>query len=1033
MRKLRPEMAEESSGLQMSYSLEKKKREILLSTRSAWLPLDEQQPPDPKEESRDFLIPEIENSRQESIQQWLNSSVFITPHENLQQAIKQTDSLSNQGVVPVTVNDYMRSVQQFSETPALSRGTSFNSCPSGPSIPKSISEWLEFWQKDPVEILLDLGFGAEEPDICTKIPARFLGGSSAARGINIRVFLEAQKQRMDFETPNLYGRFRQLEVLDHVTNAFSSLLNNVNNLQRDVKEKEQTEKPKVAQGRATQDRRRRIGQLLRRASKQTMIRMNFADHGHLRPLTEEPSPTASSKLVSPETLPAVPGKPRTPHLSISINQPPLPCTPEGPTRDQATQEKSLLLTHRLRHVVYLDGKPPDSFEMEEVQSFEEELGNPLEGTSGPIGAGVTRASSCQSDSSGFLEEPSEPFPLQISPLLTNQSLGCGRQESRTPREGSAPCHSQELTQDDSQCILSSSTLSQGQSDLEGERRACLEEDNSLSGEHLAQEGPLKDTFSGEDLERKDNSLWNFSLKHHTNYEADGGTITSKYDCPKGFTVKVKADSLEAEEPKPVSMGRSPSIVANGCANDAPIHVDSCPSGSEVPSRLESSLEKGMLTTAKQESPSPNEVTLPLGDFDEISATTMSSSDDVAGGRSLGTPGLRAPGKASPGSDAKEDFIPDAELSTGGFRSVTIQMPSRLVSGIHSTTPGEGPRESGLDLTHSKFYTNESSLASGPGKGPSEQPTKDASVQTEQKDLRCHNLCPVLSGCSATHRCRRLTQSLSLDSSSLLNCPSTSDSKPAVHGVQYEHGDGGCCCCCHWHHHHPCGWHRPDFVSCSRQCRLQAQLTRMVKILQEAVSTAQDLEIWKTVCQSFREHSEEIGRHLMNQQACVFSDMSEEGREEMRQLYNLRQDLHQQVTELEFQLSDRARQIREGMLLFDQLLEEQSRLCSELELSDWAAGREPSFHTDPTPTAPSPTVEGQGAPRPGGACTFASPSSADSSASPALAETSSDSLDPHDGSGGKRRSSQPRMDLKGFLCKLKKSFKSSFGNEPDGQN
>lgn len=59
-----------------------------------------------------------------------------------------------------------------------------------------------------MEILLDLGFGTEEPDVCTKIPLRFLRGASVAKGINIRVFLEAQKQRMDIERPNLYGKGR---------------------------------------------------------------------------------------------------------------------------------------------------------------------------------------------------------------------------------------------------------------------------------------------------------------------------------------------------------------------------------------------------------------------------------------------------------------------------------------------------------------------------------------------------------------------------------------------------------------------------------------------------------------------------------------------------------------------------------------------------------------------------------------------------------------------------------------------------------
>ena len=63
-----------------------------------------------------------------------------------------------------------------------------------------------------MEILLDLGFGADEPDICTQIPARFLGCGSAARGINIRVFLEAQKQRMDTENPNLYSKWGPLGI-----------------------------------------------------------------------------------------------------------------------------------------------------------------------------------------------------------------------------------------------------------------------------------------------------------------------------------------------------------------------------------------------------------------------------------------------------------------------------------------------------------------------------------------------------------------------------------------------------------------------------------------------------------------------------------------------------------------------------------------------------------------------------------------------------------------------------------------------------
>ncbi|EDL88070.1 rCG52410, partial [Rattus norvegicus] len=210
-----------------------------------------------------------ENSKQESIQQWLDSEFFVSVNENFQQAINHSAPLHEQGIVQMTVKDYMRSLHQFSETPALSRGTSLNSCYSSTGVPQSIPEWLEFWEKDPVEILLDLGFGADEPDICTQIPARFLGYSSAARGINIGVFLEAQKQRIDFENPDLYGRFRQLEILNHVTNAFSSLLNGVNTLQSQDEEKAERQVMQNPSSGEVKERKRKMSQLLGRASRQT--------------------------------------------------------------------------------------------------------------------------------------------------------------------------------------------------------------------------------------------------------------------------------------------------------------------------------------------------------------------------------------------------------------------------------------------------------------------------------------------------------------------------------------------------------------------------------------------------------------------------------------------------------------------------------------------------------------------------------------------------------------------------------------------
>ena len=59
------------------------------------------------------------------------------------------------------------------------------------------------WMDDPEELLLDLGFGCDEPDISGRIPARFINAPSQARGINIQVFLEAQKSRLDLENPDV--------------------------------------------------------------------------------------------------------------------------------------------------------------------------------------------------------------------------------------------------------------------------------------------------------------------------------------------------------------------------------------------------------------------------------------------------------------------------------------------------------------------------------------------------------------------------------------------------------------------------------------------------------------------------------------------------------------------------------------------------------------------------------------------------------------------------------------------------------------
>ncbi|KAM5302979.1 protein ITPRID1 isoform 2-T4 [Glossophaga mutica] len=944
---------------------ERSRRDILRSAKRTWVPLDEQLPPG-------LAVPGPEDPKQESIQRWLDSGFFVSVNENFQQGINHAAFAPEQGMVHVTVQDYMRSLEQFPETPTLSRGTSFNSCCSAASVPQSIPEWLEFWEKDPVEILLDLGFGTDEPDICTQIPARFLGCASAARGINIRVFLEAQKQRMDIENPNLYGRFRQLEILDHVANAFSSLLNEVNTLQSKAEERDGEEsEQRTSVGGAT-EHQRRVGELLRKASKQNTrgdcssqvseslksreefsipsaqpgargaqlpVMTDSPDDSHLPPLATRWSLQACDDLTPCRPPQALLKKwwPATPMLARHA---PPSCMSEGPVNDR-TPKENRIQANTLRSCSSAS-RAPDSFEMEEVQSFEEESGDPPNLTAGTVGATVSRASSCQSDSSGFLEEPPEPPAWQMPSLPAGQSPaedGCRDPEGQSPRLGSAERCQQGSEESSSKSGASTSFSSQdwsGSEDKSPEPEVEKESQLEAMGVQpglLTSDVALSWATPGGDRPGKDSHQRQPPPVPQTQHEANIGRTPCRGDCPLEFLVTEGGDGfLRPEGAREAHAQRHPWESHTSPGMEGAPHR-SPPAGSEALRGAGSTNTCPDLSQTRGHLPppvpKPSVIRTSAVDLRHTSEKAIPHLNQLSGGATpQAKPRCGALGQIPPRAEPELGAPPSsADSNSTSSESVTVQMSSGLVSAAQSAVAWG---------THSRRTSSECTVGdpvtlTQPVLGTEARQFNDVSVQTCVWEPRSWRCCSVPS-----NKAQPLTKSVSLDTgfpSSRLACICCA--APAR--------CRGCC-----HHHPHCHSVGPSPGPVSSACRhgphshghLEARCMKTLEVLQDTAvrelcsCTAFEMEAMKTLCQGFREHLEEMDQCLTGQQALFSRDMSEEERKEAEHLQTLRKALRQQVEELEFQLGDRARQIRGGVLLLELLSGEPPENCTNPHRYDW---------------------------------------------------------------------------------------------------
>ncbi|XP_063063047.1 uncharacterized protein itprid1 isoform X2 [Engraulis encrasicolus] len=466
----------------MSADTAVEKRATLLASRAKWGKLDRQADGPPNtEKTGDY--------KQDSIQQWLSSMNRVDektePLRKCSEAPLRRNASAEDDLVlgveaslygnpgPKTVKEFLRSSLACSK---LTRWSSLTSAFSAQSNTLSVMDVLNLWNDDPEEVLLDLGFGAEVPDITGRIPSRFINHQSKARGINLDVFLEAQKNRMDLENPDVRSRFRQLEVLQQVTTAFNSLVGGGGGGGGGVGGSVSGSHAAPANmSPEAREKRKRMGMLLRRASKKTLSQARTSQDVLSPPAAPAPAPQASPGGAQSATTanPEVPGSPV--HMPVSVpvfssdkrgglkrsrsslvengclttlveEQGSLgessevevqaeevevqaeavgvgvvstPGPQESPVRLRGHRElRGLGAQPAVRK--RSPGEPMESFELEEIQSFDEGslagsvsgaadgIGESEQGFLSQTGSYLARTNSCQSDSSGFLEEPFIP-------------------------------------------------------------------------------------------------------------------------------------------------------------------------------------------------------------------------------------------------------------------------------------------------------------------------------------------------------------------------------------------------------------------------------------------------------------------------------------------------------------------------------------------------------------------------------------------------------------------------------------------------
>ncbi|XP_072268239.1 protein ITPRID1 isoform X2 [Pyxicephalus adspersus] len=843
--------------------------------------------------------------------------------DNNNQGFSVKGSTYKMGMIKLSVKEYMSSLHSYIETPPTAKWDGDEK--HAPVAPTSVADMLKLCEADPTELLIDLGFGIDEPDICTKIPSRFLMTPSEAKGINTRVFIEAQKRRMEIENPNLCGRFRQLEVLEQVTSAFSSLLNDVHVFQNG-------ENKNVKKSTLTQEKRKRIRQLLWKVSRQMKIvdenpgpdvvskgpiekkdqcepikdteNVNFAknkstDQENAEVLSKEQIPSMDNENVSPLRAELQPST-----LSANVKQYNLP-EMSGKIR---TLRGSKLISKTFRKAALQNRlQPPDSFEMEEVQSFEEDY---------PKALGLDRFSemkrtnSCQSDSSGFQEDPPEPLPLKnlhgSSDSIDSQVTLHGKSNS-----SDFPDISEEYDDVDdcaAPLVTENTVTSKDCSHQIGKKTFKSLSMNTENGDDIFQSFESHNEHA-DNLKGIDKQI---SIPEDTENEMK--EITNNANNLQDGELADQMENRQAESP--VSSEVEYPVYITHYLTDIKEVI------TEISSDTNDDQDcfEGHVSDVQVKSDSES------NSFADDECSLVSSCvkwTSMSGSQSLSFHLQTPPGSVDYSDqelhhcyqDKKSTF--QTEINTNIYKSVTIQMSSNLQDQSDCTS-----RQHSLYNTNNNRNEVHTLFTCVAGR-------KDAFSQTEIGWL---NECYTNNHC-CHQRNHFITESLSFDTG-MWGHDRFSHPAPNI----------ACCHCCHCHH--CCVSRCPSMFRhnvpnrpSSSSINIEKELSDTLSLLRESLMSISltrdgDMENMKKACQTYREKLLEIEQRLIEQQAGCFNILTSEEREKIRRLHLLRRDVLKEATELEFNLDERARSVKEAISVqLEQVLEEQSRLYSELDFCD----------------------------------------------------------------------------------------------------